>query len=484
MIPTSSVFDQSVMTAMLDHDPVVAQYRAFFSFLDWSLVEHFEAQRTGPGRPAHPESAYLKAFLIRQNEGFIYTSQLRRFLLRHPLLVIDLGFHLVLDPNATYGFDIDKTLPCRYWLTEKLQGLDQDLLQALLQATVVALQQEIPGLGEVMAFDVKHIYAWVKENNPRVYVKDRYAKDQVLAGDPDCKLGVKRSSNRTISDASDQPQPSSAEPSVPTATSTQHNPPSAASSRTPSSDSKEKQGKQEKKGKKEEKEYLWGYGSGVAAATDPVYGEVVFAEHTLTFNEADLTYFRPLLRRAVLACGHYPTYLAADAAFDCWSIHTCCAPGGFAAVPLRKVTKTIFDPDGVPLCVRGLRMHPSYQFQHTYGYRAQRYRCPLLFPLRTGETCEHEQFGKQKGCVKDINIELGGLRRVLLDRSSPQYHAVYNQRTACERINSMSQALGIERPKVRNGRSVAHLNTLIYVIINVRALAKAKSINSGLLLMN
>jgi len=99
MIPTSSVFDQSVMTAMLDHDPVVAQYRAFFSFLDWSLVEHFQAERSGPGRPAHPESAYLKAFLIRQNEGFLYTSQLRRFLLRHPLLVIDpLQWHLEPEP--------------------------------------------------------------------------------------------------------------------------------------------------------------------------------------------------------------------------------------------------------------------------------------------------------------------------------------------------------------------------------------------------
>jgi len=72
----------------------------------------------------------------------------------------------------------------------------------------------------------------------------------------------------------------------------------------------------------------------------------------------------------------------------------------------------------------------------------------------------------------------------LLDRDGPLYHAIYHQRTACERINSQAQALGIERPKVRNGRSVAHLNTLIYVIINVRALAKAKSINSGLLLMN
>ena len=46
------------------------------------------------------------------------------------------------------------------------------------------------------------------------------------------------------------------------------------------------------------------------------------------------------------------------------------------------------------------------------------------------------------------------------------------------------KALGIERPKVRNGRSVEHLNTLIYIIINVRALQRAKSINKGLLQMN
>ena len=71
--------------------------------------------------------------------------------------------------------------------------------------------------------------------------------------------------------------------------------------------------------------------------------------------------------------------------------------------------------------------------------------------------------------------------RVTLNRDGPLYHGIYNQRTSAERINSQAQALGIERPKVRNGRSVAHLNTLIYLIINVRALAKAKSINAGLL---
>jgi hypothetical protein len=112
------------------------------------------------------------------------------------------------------------------------------------------------------------------------------------------------------------------------------------------------------------------------------------------------------------------------------------------------------------------------------------FRCPLLVPERTGQTCTHTQFAKGKGCVKDLNWEKGGLMRVLLDRTSPLYQAIYHQRTACERINSLAQALGIERPKVRNGRSVANLNTLTYVILNVQTLQKAQSINKGLLLMN
>jgi len=74
--------------------------------------------------------------------------------------------------------------------------------------------------------------------------------------------------------------------------------------------------------------------------------------------------------------------------------------------------------------------------------------------------------------------------RVSLNRDSPLYKAVYTQRTSCERINSQAKELGIERPKVRNGQSVANLNTLIYLIINVRALNRAKSINRGLLQMN
>lgn len=83
--------------------------------------------------------------------------------------------------------------------------------------------------------------------------------------------------------------------------------------------------------------------------------------------------------------------------------------------------------------------------------------------------------------MKDVNWELGGIQRVTLDRDGPLYHALYNQRSGCERINSLAKGLGIERPKVRNGRSVANLNTLTSVILNGHVLQKAQSINRGLL---
>ncbi len=442
MIPASSLFDQPTMAALLDHDPLVQDYRAFFSLLDWSVVEQWQAQRSVYcGTHGHPEVAYLKAFLIRLREGIIYTTQLCSFLRHHPLLIIELGFHLHLDPTTAYGFDVEKTLPCRQWFAEKLRTLDPALLQALLHATVRDLKEEIPGLGEVVAFDVKHIYGWVKENNERAYVKERYDKTQILAGDPDCKLGVKRSTNQ------EQPDGST----------------------------------------KEKKELIWGYGSGVAAATTPDYGDVVLAEYTQPFNEGDVTYFRPLYQQAVGALEQFPTHLTADAAFDAWYVYEgAVRHAGMAAVPLNSHASRAGsrDSDGVPLCPKGLRMLPTIQFAHTYGYRAQRFLCPLLHPEPTGGSCEHAQFAKGKGCVKDLNWELGGRQRVLLDRSTPLYKTVYTQRTCCERINSQAKELGIERPKVRNRRSVANLNTLIYVIINVRALHRAKSINRGLLQMS
>ncbi len=205
--------------------------------------------------------------------------------------------------------------------------------------------------------------------------------------------------------------------------------------------------------------------------------------YTQPFNENDITSFVPLYIRTVATLGFFPTHITADAAFDAWyTYQTVVHRAGIAAIALNQHghPESRRDADGVPLCIKGFRMHPTSQFSHTYGYRSQRFRCPLLFPHPTGQICDEPQFLKEKGCVKDLNWELGGQMRVTLNRDGPLYHSIYNQRTSSERSNSQSKAKGLERPKVRNIHSVRNLNTLTYLVINARALRRARKLNASL----
>ncbi len=418
---------------------MIQSYRSiapFFALLDWSQIPERDESRVWPGSRPHPTQAYVKALLIKKSEKFDHITDLRNFLVKHPLLVLELGFHPVKDTTQSYGFDVEKTVPCARWLRHQQQTLANGLLQALFRETVHALQAEIPDLGQTSVIDTKHIYAWVKENNPREYISDRYDPEKQPAGDPDCRLGVKRSQNQDDE--------------------------SGAST-------------------KARKEYLWGYGSGIMAATHPQYGDVVLAEYTLPFNEADSTYFAPLYAWLVDTIGFRPQFFAADAAFDAWHIYQPFAEvGGMAAIPLnlRGHSQPQLGSGGFHLCPQGLEMVPSYEYDHANGYRAQRLRCPKLFPPQTPQTCNHAQFAKGMGCVKHINIEAGGWMRVQIDRQSDAYKQLYKQRTASERINSQAKDYGIERPKVRNSRSVVNLNTLTYIVINTRALQRVRRIKN------
>src|SRR4030081_3406924 len=110
IIPESSTFDQRTMCQLVEHDPVVQRYRAFFAAFDWSVVPEPVLDPSQPGKRAHPQSAYVKAFLLKCEEGFASCTQLRRFLLEHPLLVLALGLRPVLNRDLPYGFDVGKTV--------------------------------------------------------------------------------------------------------------------------------------------------------------------------------------------------------------------------------------------------------------------------------------------------------------------------------------------------------------------------------------
>jgi hypothetical protein len=64
-----------------------------------------------PGTVPHPESAYLKALLVKLCEQKVYITDLRRLLINHPLLVLELDFQPVLDPPG--GMDLIWTRPYR-----------------------------------------------------------------------------------------------------------------------------------------------------------------------------------------------------------------------------------------------------------------------------------------------------------------------------------------------------------------------------------
>jgi hypothetical protein len=172
--------------------------------------------------------------------------------------VLEVGFRPAVDPAQPYGFGVERTVPCdrclRHWQ------------QTLLRATVQALLAEIPGLGATVAVDVKHNFAWVQQYNPKAHVSDRFNPERHPRGDPECRLRVKRRGN-------------------------QERPNGLASERT---------------------EYLWGDGTGVVAATDPRYGDVVLAEHTLPFNEHDSISYHPLHRQAAANLGGQPTNVTAE----------------------------------------------------------------------------------------------------------------------------------------------------------------------------
>jgi len=410
--------------------------------LDWAQLPISLADRK-QGERLIPLSAYVGAYLVRLEQQLPSFGALRCFLRDHPALLWALGFPLTGRETGQKPFDPEYSLPTQGHFTKKLRSLPNNLLQELLDGQVTWLMKRLgPDFGQVVSIDTKHILAWVRENNPKAYIKEgRFDKAQQPDGDPDCKLGCKRRRNQVT--PAKEGQPISEKVNV--------------------------------------GEYYWGYASGVAATKVPDVGEFVLAEMTQTFDHADLSYFLPLMAQVEQRLGHRPRFGAADAAFDAWYVHDYFhSPNhdGFAAVPLRNMKQghRFFAADGLPLCAAGLAMPLKSIFtnrtslvQHHRG----RYACPLLYPEPNGQNCpiEHKKW-PDGGCKLVMPTAPGARIRYQLDRNSDAYQEIYKHRTAVERLFSQAVSLGIERPKLRNRLAIANQNTLIYILINLRAMQR------------
>lgn len=54
ILPNSTTFDQRTLTLLLEHDPVVQRYRAFFALFDWSVIADPPSSRRSQAGPVIP----------------------------------------------------------------------------------------------------------------------------------------------------------------------------------------------------------------------------------------------------------------------------------------------------------------------------------------------------------------------------------------------------------------------------------------------
>ncbi len=427
--------------------------------IPWNLFPERNLHRFW-GQTTIPHTAFSAACLIKLNENLVSMGDLHRYLVEHPAFIWLLGFPLTSSASHACGFDPLASLPTQRHLTQMLRDIPNSSHQFILEQSVALLMAEFAALGlsvgDCISLDTKHIIAWVKENNPKTYVSERFNKYQQPLGDLDCKLGCKRKHNRQIIPPNSTTPAQNAVPANTVAVG----------------------------------EYFWGYGSGIIVVKVPDWGEFILAEHTQTFDQPDVSYFFPLMAQTEQRLGFRPRFGSFDAAFDAFYVyeyfHRPDNPEAFAAVPFSEkggYRSRKFSPEGWPICAAGLPMPLLFTYtdrtvtivEHERG----KYVCPFFSKGVKGkfiqERCpiRHKQ-ARKGGYTAAMPTSVGARLRYSLDRQGQAYKEIYNQRSAAERINSQAVNLGIERPHFRNGNAIANINTLIYALINLRLLQKVR----------
>jgi len=184
----------AVLPAFVAESAVVRKYLALLGPLDWDHFPERPTDHPWPGSAPAPRAPYVAAYLIKLNEGKRYMSDLRSYLLEHPALVWLIGFPLVPDPRARYGFDVAASLPDRRQLGRVLRELPNPAAQFLLGGTVQLIRQELPpdvDFGDIVSLDTKHIIAWVQDlRQPQSLHRASLRQDQTAHGRPRLQAGL------------------------------------------------------------------------------------------------------------------------------------------------------------------------------------------------------------------------------------------------------------------------------------------------------
>lgn len=143
--------------------------------LIFSVLPTMAPPLTTLGRPPHPFSAMLHAFIFKNLRGLRTLSALTQEIHIYQTLIQLCGFRSPPSKERFSSFLQDTP-------NEKLQSVRENLVQQLIERKEIS--------GKYLSTDSCPIESPVRENNLKTNVSDRFNKTRFIKGDPQCRLGV------------------------------------------------------------------------------------------------------------------------------------------------------------------------------------------------------------------------------------------------------------------------------------------------------
>lgn len=406
-------------------------YESIFEYLDLSVLKE---QLPKTGRRPFCRQAICRA-LIYKNLKAIKTLS-------------ELASELSTNLGIAYILGFDKQVPSRHRFEEFLHQTSNQLLQEIRKEQIKTLIKLGIIKGKYLSIDSTPIVAWVKQNNPKMFIEGKFNKTKYPKGDPDARLGF-----MLLQKVS------------------QH--------------SKEQQLElfnSSKNKKKEEKQVIcfWGYRNHVIFDS---LSELPVFEKTLSANVHDSKVTVPTLKELKKYFKFSPKGILADAAHDAGYIRKYIRKKlrakDFIPINPRSTRQEIkFTKHNTRVCIAGFEMYPWGKFKDR-GRIRQKFVCPIIhsktFAAKHNSRCpmNHPKFSKG-GCYGYVRVDKS-YRADCIDPKSEYFKRIYNLQSGSERGFSRLLTFYMQRPMITGLNAISNQCTLAHITILALAIAAVKA---------
>lgn len=400
---------------LLDVNPL-KKYEILFSNLNCTPIESLTSYRTG--RIPTSQSGLLKALIYKNLKPIPHLYDLAVDVIDNPSLAIKCGLPFYSDPHA---------------LQERFSSFLRDTPNEILQMIRKNLVKQLISLGEIkgnsLAIDSVAIFAEVRENNLKTSVKERFNKEIIPIGDPDCRLGV----------YIEFPEPF-----------------------------------------KKEVKYFWGYRNHTICDAN---SELSIEETTKPADISEQTLFIPLFKQEQQDFSLPIEIVLGDAMYDVeyllkFVINDLKAKPYIARNPRWTLYSDVkLSETGGLICIAGFDMTYCGKFKDRGKIRLK-FACPITHRKKFAKKhpwCpwNHPKFINGKGCYAyrrgDTDV------RANIDYGSQSFKDIYNQRTTVERTYSRLLTLCMQTPSVKGLNAVANHCTIAHITVLLLALTAVKT---------